>query len=94
MENNENKLEKYLLEEVVEKKEENKKLKEERDYYANAFNSFRVVLTELVKRAKFENIENSTEKQFSLESVNSEKDKELYETVENFAKSLGVIPNE
>lgn len=94
MENNENKLEKYLLEEVVEKKEENKKLKEERDYYANAFNSFRSVLVELVKKMEFSHVENSTFKQLNLKTITNENEKELYEAIENLAKSLGVIPNE
>ena len=87
-------LEKYLLEEVMEKKEENKKLKEERDYYANAFNSFRSVLVELVNKMEFSDIEDSTVKQLNLKTITNENEKELYEAIENFAKSLGVIPNE
>ena len=87
-------LEKYLLEEVIEKKEENKKLKEERDYYANAFNSFRSVLVELVNKMEFSDIEDSTVKQLNLKTITNENEKELYEAIENFAKSLGVIPNE
>lgn len=87
-------LEKYLLEEVIEKKEENKKLKEERDYYANAFNSFRSVLVELVNKMEFSDVENSTFKQLNLKTITNENEKELYEAIENFAKSLGVISNE
>lgn len=87
-------LEKYLLEEVMEKKEENKKLKEERDYYANAFNSFRSVLVELVNKMEFSDIKDSTVKQLNLKTITNENEKELYEAIESFAKSLGVIPNE
>lgn len=83
-------LEKYLLEEVIEKKEEIKKLKEEKEQYANAFNTFRNVLVAVIERWTWD----EDKKNVSFGTFSSEEDKELYNTLEKLAKDLGVIKDE
>ena len=87
-------LEKYLLDEVIEKKEEIKKLKEEKEEYVLALDIFRNSLVEVVKRINIVEIENSTSKEMSFGPITNEKDKNLFDTLEKFAKELGVLPNE
>ena len=87
-------LEKYLLDEVIEKKEEIKKLKEEKEEYVSALDIFRNALVEVVKRINIVEIENSTAKEMSFGPITNEKDKNLFDTLEKFAKELGVLPNE
>ena len=87
-------LEKYLLEEVVEKKEEIKKLKEENQNLQSGLNAFRGVLVSVVRKWKNEESDVDGEKKISFGPISSETDKELYEVLEGFARELGAIPNE
>ena len=87
-------LEKYLLEEVIEKKEEIKKLKEEKDSYTEALNVFRNVLISVVQRWHWTDGDDKDEKVVSFGLFSNKKDTELYNTLEKFAKDLGVIKDE
>ena len=87
-------LEKYLLEEVTEKKQQIADLKAENKNLNDALNAFRNVLISVVKRVSVEKVEESEEKKMSFGTFSSEADKELYDVLVGFAKELGFLSDE
>lgn len=90
----EKKVEDFLLEELMEKKEELNKVKKEKEEYTSALDMFRNVLVEVVKRINVVEVTDSTAKEMNFGPITNEKDKNLFDTLEKFAKDLGVIKNE
>lgn len=87
-------LEKYLLDEVIEKKQQIADLKAENKNLNDGLSSFRNVLISVVKKINIEEVKDSEEKKMSFGTFSSEEDKELYDVLVGFAKELGFLSNE
>lgn len=87
-------LEKYLLDEVVEKKQQIADLKAENKSLNDGLSSFRNVLISVVKKINIEEVKDSEEKKMSFGTFSSEEDKELYGVLVGFAKELGFLSDE
>lgn len=87
-------LEKYLLDEVMEKKQQIADLKAENKNLNDGLSSFRNVLISVVRKINIEEVKDSEEKKMSFGTFSSEEDKELYDVLVGFAKELGFLSNE